>query len=136
MEKLISLQDAIDYFSRPYSNEETYSNTEVIEALNKLPFIPNKEGEWIQGSAWSEGCGMGESYGFFYTCSECGHKVKGGYGECGINFCNECGADMRHRKQSPQNVEVRDELDAFMRRLESLGIINGWSKFMNDDNDG
>lgn len=136
MEKLISLQDAIDYFSRPYSHEETYSDTEVIEALNKLPSIPNKEGHWIQGNAWSEGCGMGESYGFFYTCSECGNKVRGDYDKCCIKFCDECGADMRQKKQSPQNTEVRDELDAFMRRLESLGVINGWSKFMNDDNDG
>lgn len=44
MEKLISLQDAIDCFSKPYSNEETYSNVDVIKALNELPSVPNKEG--------------------------------------------------------------------------------------------
>lgn len=27
----------------------------------------------------------------------------------------------------------RDELDAFMRYLESIGVISGWSEFMSDE---
>ena len=52
-------------------------------------------GQWIKGVPWSTGVGMGEQYGYYYTCSECGHKVKGGYKSCGIKFCQECGSDNR-----------------------------------------
>jgi hypothetical protein len=50
---------------------------------------------WIKQRMWSEGCGMGEQYGYWYECAWCGHEVQGGYTECGYNFCPKCGADMR-----------------------------------------
>lgn len=50
---------------------------------------------WIKQNMWSEGFGMGESYGYWYKCGECGKQVQGGYAECGYNFCPRCGADMR-----------------------------------------
>lgn len=53
------------------------------------------QGEWIRREYWSEGVGMGESYGFYYECSNCGEQQKGGYDNCGINYCPDCGAKMR-----------------------------------------
>jgi len=53
-----------------------------------------KTGRWINGEYWSEGCGMGETYGYYYKCSECGAEEKGGYEKCGYNFCPMCGAKM------------------------------------------
>lgn len=57
--------------------------------------ISRPKGQWIKEKMWSEGIGMGESYGFYYSCSECKEVVKGSYNNCGKNFCPNCGADMR-----------------------------------------
>lgn len=59
----------------------------------------SKTGRWIGGGYWSEGCGMGETYGYYYKCSECGTEVKGGYIECGYNFCHKCGAKMEGEEE-------------------------------------
>lgn len=56
---------------------------------------PVKRGQWIRKNGWSEGCGMGEIYGFYYECSICKHTVQGDYKNCGMNFCSNCGADMQ-----------------------------------------
>lgn len=61
------------------------------------PYKERPHGHWIKGAPWSTGVGMGEQYGYYYTCSECGHKVKGGYTSCDIKFCQECGSDNRKR---------------------------------------
>lgn len=53
------------------------------------------QGKWIRRESWSEGVGMGESYGFYYECSNCGKKVRGDYRDCGMNYCPNCGADMK-----------------------------------------
>ena len=53
-----------------------------------------KVGKWIRGGFWSDGCGMGETYGYYYKCSECGAEVKNDYKKCGYNFCPNCGARM------------------------------------------
>lgn len=53
-----------------------------------------KLGKWIRGKYWNVGIGMGEQYGYFYKCSECGKEVKGGYTECTDRFCKSCGAKM------------------------------------------
>lgn len=53
-----------------------------------------KTGRWIKKRYWSEGVGMGESYGYWYACSECNHEVKRGYGGCSDRFCLNCGAAM------------------------------------------
>ncbi len=55
-------------------------------------------GKWIRGDYWSEGCGMGESYGFYYKCSVCKDEVQGGYKDCGMKYCPNCGADMREER--------------------------------------
>lgn len=53
---------------------------------------PGKTGHWIPGEMWSEGIGMGESYGYYFTCSECGRRIKGGYPNCGEPYCSRCGS--------------------------------------------
>ena len=40
MDELISRSEAIKWFFRPYSNEESYSNLDVERALNAIPTIP------------------------------------------------------------------------------------------------
>lgn len=70
----------------------------AVDAVKALPPSPTQsrpKGHWIKGKMWSEGIGMGETYGFYYTCSKCNSSVKGGYDECRKNFCEKCGADMR-----------------------------------------
>lgn len=56
--------------------------------------VPVRHGRWIKRRYWSEGVGMGERYGYFYSCSKCGNLVCGGYDECGKKYCDECGARM------------------------------------------
>jgi hypothetical protein len=62
-----------------------------LKVLEQQP----KKGEWINAGEWSEGFGMGETYGWIYECSECGKQVKGGYPECNYNYCPYCGSDNR-----------------------------------------
>lgn len=76
--------------------------------LTDMRFCPNcgtkkkesrPKGHWIKEKMWSEGIGMGESYGFYYSCSECKTVVKGNYNECGKNFCPHCGANMQQPEE-------------------------------------
>lgn len=64
--------------------------------LSDIPSVEHerKTGKWIRGKYWNVGIGMGEQYGYFYKCSECGKEVKGGYTECTDRFCKSCGAKM------------------------------------------
>lgn len=66
---------------------------------NKITYLgerkEQKVGTWIRGDFWSEGCGMGEIYGYYYKCSECGAEVKGDYKKCDYNFCHNCGTIMK-----------------------------------------
>ena len=54
---------------------------------------------WIKQNMWSEGCGMGEQYGYWYKCAHCGWTVQGGYTSCGYNYCPKCGSDMRKENE-------------------------------------
>lgn len=71
-----------------------------IEDIKELPPAQSerKMGKWIKDKSWSEGAGMGESYGHYWKCNQCNNIVKGGWSQCGDNFCSECGADMRGDK--------------------------------------
>lgn len=66
----------------------------LIDAFKNAVVVP-PHGRWIKKDMWSVGVGMGESYGYYYKCSECGHRVQGDYNKCGYNFCPYCGADMK-----------------------------------------
>ena len=48
MSDLINRQEAIDYFFRPYSNEESYSNVDIEKILKSLPSAQPKQrtGYW------------------------------------------------------------------------------------------
>ena len=87
MENIVSIADL-----------RTISTKTIGEVLDKTPTVdavPVRHGRWIKKRYWSEGVGMGESYGYWYACSECNHEVKSGYGGCSDRFCSNCGADMR-----------------------------------------
>lgn len=62
--------------------------------------LERKKGKWIEGDYWSEGVGMGESYGNYYRCSICEKRVRSGYKHCYMNFCPYCGADMREESDN------------------------------------
>ena len=66
-----------------------------IEAIPAADVKPVVHSEWLQGPSWSEGFGMGESYGFYWDCLKCHKRVRGGYDKCDYDFCPTCGADMR-----------------------------------------
>ena len=65
-----------------------------IDDAPTVDAVPVKHGRWIKKRYWSEGVGMGERYGYYYSCSKCGNLVCGGYDECGKKYCDECGARM------------------------------------------
>jgi hypothetical protein len=76
------------------------SNAELKEAVNRIKQLPPTQpehikGHWICDRSWSEGVGMGESYGHYWKCDKCGHLEQGDWGECGCNFCSNCGSDNR-----------------------------------------
>lgn len=71
---------------------------DLQECIENLPPVQPKRGKWIERGTWSEGYGMGETYGKYWACNQCGREVKGFWGECGKNFCDNCGADMRGGK--------------------------------------
>lgn len=94
-------KDKKDYKVIPTKYHAGYDNAlaDVEKAIQELPTIEErKTGRWIKGEYWSEGCGMGETYGYYYKCSECGAEEKGGYGKCGYNLCPKCGAKMEEGK--------------------------------------
>ena len=68
-----------------------------VSAIKQLPSAQPEHirGHWIRDRSWSEGVGMGESYGHYWKCDKCGHLEQGDWGECGCNFCSNCGSDNR-----------------------------------------
>lgn len=68
-----------------------------VSAIKQLPSAQPEHirGHWICDRSWSEGVGMGESYGHYWKCDKCGYLEQGDWGECGCNFCSNCGSDNR-----------------------------------------
>ena len=60
--------------------------------VERLGAVQARHEKWIREDYWSEGVGMGESYGYYYKCPKCGNLVRGGYNECGKKYCDKCGA--------------------------------------------
>lgn len=79
------------------TNEGYFAPHYARTLLRNLPSTQpeHKVGKWIQDKSWSEGAGMGESYGYYWKCNQCNNIVKGDWSQCGDNFCSKCGADMR-----------------------------------------
>lgn len=65
----------------------------VVGDFEKLPSADRPPGEWIRTTPWSYGAGMGEVYGYYQKCSNCGKEFMDK-----SNYCPNCGADMRERE--------------------------------------
>ncbi len=76
----------------PLQEFEEIAIDKVLDAVEHPKRI---KGHWICDISWSEGVGMGESYGHYWKCDKCGHLEQGDWGECGCNFCSNCGSDNR-----------------------------------------
>lgn len=69
--------------------------TDETRGIEQKKYVEDRpHGEWIYGECWSEGIGMGETYGQYKICPFCGYKAK----EEPRNFCQKCGADMRPKE--------------------------------------
>ena len=90
---LVAVKDALMAWS--YMPE--WRDEKILEAIAELPPTQPEhiKGHWICDRSWSEGVGMGESYGHYWKCDKCGHLEQGDWGECGCNFCSNCGSDNR-----------------------------------------
>ena len=95
----ILLDDISDIQDEDELKEIKAYNLGVWASLNSIkhhvPSTGRSQGKWIRRDYWSEGAGMGESYGFYYECSNCGEQQKGGYSNCGMKYCPDCGARMK-----------------------------------------
>lgn len=103
-EDYISRQAVLDVLM-PYCADDDGSVENTDDLRNALddieslpPVIVRPKGKWMKSYSWSEGFGMGESYGYYYECSQCGKSVKSGFSECGQNFCPNCGAKMEREE--------------------------------------
>lgn len=76
-----------EYFFRPYSNEESYSNIDIAKIIDDAPTVQadRPHGVWEYTEATTDNDTYSE-----WVCSECG-----GSGYELMDFCPWCGADMR-----------------------------------------
>lgn len=95
MNEVISKRMAIDTFKACAENGAGIDG--IVDALESLPPVePTRiRGKWIRNGSWSEGVGMGESYGHYWKCDQCGYTERGGWDNCGRNYCSNCGSDNR-----------------------------------------
>lgn len=88
--RLIDADALKEYFFRPYSNEESYSNIELEKIIDAQPTIEErKTGKWIISNTNSKVT--------TYKCSECGRIVHDDTGydvSKDYPYCH-CGADLR-----------------------------------------
>lgn len=63
---------------------------ECLSAIKAIPSIDRPQEEWIKTTPWSYGSGMGEVYGYYQKCSNCGKEFMDK-----SNFCPNCGARMK-----------------------------------------
>ena len=92
MDELISRREAIKWFFRPYSNEESYSNLDVEKALKTIPAV---DATPVVHARWQ----TTEAYPHRLYCLNCYHTFVPNYEwveRCNIptNFCPNCGAKM------------------------------------------
>lgn len=102
-EAITWLNNLITSIGEPQHSELWHYEQALSEIKDMLKALPSaeperKRGMWLQEGMWSEGYGMGETYGYYWRCSSCDEIVQGGYSQCGDNFCSNCGADMRGKE--------------------------------------
>ena len=86
--KMIYLDDAVKALEQAYPNDGQMSCHDAVAVIGTIPVIEErKRGKWI-----IEKDATGATYG---RCSVCGIKQYGGH----MNFCYECGADMREEAE-------------------------------------
>ena len=85
---LISRKAAIEWFFRPYSNEESYSNLDVEKALNDIPAMDAVE---VRHGKW-EGDYPQATFRL-KRCSICGTLAPEGW------YCFFCGAKMDEEEE-------------------------------------
>lgn len=86
MEKPINCQHCI---FADYEGRFCYAAKEYIPMLgmpNFCPITEQKKGKWIK---------MSDADGIYWACSECGEDIPRTESIDKINFCPNCGADMR-----------------------------------------
>lgn len=92
MSDLIDRQAAIDAV-RSYYDEQYALCDSIEELIEKLPSAERKKGHWVStDDGWD---------GEYFVCSECGCPwtlIEGSPEDNGMNFCPNCGADMRGEK--------------------------------------
>ena len=89
MSDLINRAAAIEVMRKAKDKSEAHRMLIQLPTVDAILVV---HGRWIRKDYWSQGVGMGESYGYYYNCSKCGNLVRGGYNECGKKYCDECGA--------------------------------------------
>ncbi len=105
MSDLIEREEAIEWvqnilathlYYHPCSKSRNVPIDEVIDRLERVPSVdPVKHGRWIDG--W-RGRLDGTRY-WYRECGECGYERDDDDAEKDTNFCPNCGADMRERKE-------------------------------------
>ena len=90
MKRLIDAQDAFNVLTDYYHHKSSTQHLALQEALNKVPTVdaePVRHGKWI-GYAGTIG----------NECSVCGKWIDVLQGTAEMNYCPNCGADMRGEK--------------------------------------
>lgn len=80
---------------------------EAIERFKEEYEITDRpQGEWRKTTPWSYGGGMGEVYGYYQKCSNCGKEFMDK-----SNFCPNCGAHMKGATDGDRvtNTTVEDK---------------------------
>lgn len=94
MADLIDRQAAIDALGeRPMvwveSDYELGARNQYDADVLAIETVPSAQPEWKRGK-WIRQDNKGKPFYGWYQCSECGAVIGGK-----VNFCSECGADMR-----------------------------------------
>ena len=80
-----------------------------IDNAPTIDAVPARRAHWIQEEYWSEGIGMGESYGHYYKCSACGERVKL-HDPYLDDYCRKCGAEMYEAKECERKRQEFDDM--------------------------
>ena len=103
---LISRQAAIEYLMTNmcwyiedgYESDDDYKRECITDLINGVPSAQPRNGKWIGYKADDKDWQRDDGSPIFMNCSEC-HESVINNGSAHWNFCPNCGADMRERKE-------------------------------------